>query len=654
MTEKIATELELLAPARNTDIGIAAIDCGADAVYIAGPQFGARQAAGNDVGEIRKLCLYAHKFGARVFITLNTILYDNELDQAFRQMLAVQEAGADAIIVQDLAVMEMARRSSGRISIPLHASTQCAIRTPDQARFYEDLGFSRLILERELSLEQIRAIRDAVGCELEFFVHGALCVCYSGQCYMSEAITGRSANRGACAQACRSLYNLVDGSGNVLVRNKALLSLKDFNLRNRISDLADAGITSFKIEGRLKNISYVKNTVRAYSMTLDRTVMGSAGENGQRFRRASFGKVSGGFTPDLDKTFNRGYTTLFIDGKRGAWSTFDSAKGMGEEIGTVSWISPGKTSFRISPAGPSSLNNGDGLSFVARNSSVIGFRADVCNGTEIRCKAVPELFIGARIFRNMDTAFEKELENNTPVREIPVSLDMTVIHGEDGSRMAVTAVSEDGRTVSGIFDGGKENASNQERMRSLFISQLSKSTGIYRFSLEGIHDECGGDPVLPFLPVSSLNAVRRGMAAELDRMPVKCLPLMNRTGSCTVPGISGPAAVPAEVSYKANVSNHISGQVYAGHGAETVEKAFELSHRKDAELMRMKYCIRYELGICPVNPAGAGTRHSCHILPASAGRARLYLENNGQRFPLLFDCAECEMAVLSSTPRSQK
>ena len=244
-------QLELLAPARDYQIGIAAIDCGADAVYIAGPQFGARQAAGNDIEDIRQLCEYAHRFGAKIFITLNTILYDNELEDAYRFMLEVQDAGADAIIVQDMAVMEMARRGIGNlreeIRIPLHASTQCAIRTPEQARWLESLGFSRLILERQLSLEDIKAIREAVNCELEFFVHGALCVCYSGQCYLSEKISGRSANRGACIQACRSRYDLVDSEGKILVRDKALLSLKDYNLRSRLKDLAEAGVTSFRL-----------------------------------------------------------------------------------------------------------------------------------------------------------------------------------------------------------------------------------------------------------------------------------------------------------------------------------------------------------------------------------------------------------------------
>ena len=341
-------QLELLAPARDLNIGIAAIDCGADAVYIAGPQFGARQAAGNSIEDIQALCDYAHKFGVKIFITLNTILYDSELEDAYRFMLDVQKAGADAIIVQDLAVVKLAKEGIGGrfepFTIPLHASTQCAIRTPEQAIFMESLGFSRLILERELSLEQIRAIRDAVRCELEFFVHGALCVCYSGQCYLSELIAGRSANRGACIQACRSRYDLVDASGKVIVKDKALLSLKDYNLRGRLRELADAGISSFKIEGRLKNESYVRNVVRDYSIALDRLVEKAPDE----YERESFGRVSGGFTPDTSKTFNRGYTELFLDGKRGKWAAMDAAKSMGEMVGTVTSV--GKNSIDSYPS----------------------------------------------------------------------------------------------------------------------------------------------------------------------------------------------------------------------------------------------------------------------------------------------------------------
>lgn len=634
------SELELLAPAKDRNIGIAAINCGADAVYIAGPLFGARQAAGNSIGDIKELCDYAHLYGARVFITLNTILYDTELDAAMDQMAAVQEAGADALIVQDLAVLKLAA-SSGTLlknfSLPLHASTQCAIRTPEQARFYEDLGFSRLILERELSLEQIHAIRNAVNCELEFFVHGALCVCYSGQCYLSEAITGRSANRGACAQACRSLYDLTDSSGKVLIRNKALLSLKDLNLKDRLSDLAAAGITSFKIEGRLKNISYVKNIVRDYSIALDKLVA----DSGNSLHRASFGHAEGGFSPAPDKTFNRGYTQLYIDGKRGQWSTFDSAKGMGEEIGTVKSFSPSKDIIRIDPLPrtadrqPPQLHNGDGFSFVARSSETIGFRADICSGMEIRCKPVPELFPGARLFRNLDTSFEKELASNSPVREIHVSVDIRAERTEKGYALHVRAESEDGRKAEWISDAGTQVAGNTGRMESLFISQLSRSASRYRFHIGKITKSSDGS--LPFMPVSAINSIRRETAALLDTMPCNARPLTNRTGQI----LSGTGAWKSGISYKANVSNRLAVRVYTEAGAGTVEPAFELTHRKDAELMRTRYCIRHELGLCP-KQTGTGSRHD------------LYLVNNGRRLILRFDCQKCEMAVLQNAPEVQK
>ena len=290
--------LELLAPARTAQIGIAAIDCGADAVYIAGPAFGARQAAGNSVEDIRELCTYAHRFGVRIYATVNTLLEREEIPQARALVRQLEEAGVDALIVQDPAVLGMSS------TLVMHASTQCAIRTPQKAQGLENLGFGRLVLERELSLDQIRAISRSVNTEIEFFVHGALCVCYSGQCYLSEYLTGRSANRGACAQPCRNLYDLQDASGKVLVRNKALLSLKDYQLIHRLEDLAEAGVSSFKIEGRLKNESYVRNVVKAYSEALDALIR----KHPDRYRRSSFGQVRGGFTPNLQKTFNRGYT----------------------------------------------------------------------------------------------------------------------------------------------------------------------------------------------------------------------------------------------------------------------------------------------------------------------------------------------------------
>lgn len=685
--------LELLAPARNADIGIAAIDCGADAVYIAGPAFGARQAAGNSMEDIRRLTEYAHRFGARIFLTLNTILFDNELAEAERLLAEAKDAGVDAIIAQDLAVWELT-------DLPVHASTQCAIRTPEKARLYEGIGASRLVLEREMSLDQIRAIRSSVNCELEFFVHGALCVCYSGQCYMSERIAGRSANRGECIQACRSLYDLVDEDGNVLVRNKALLSLKDYNLKDRLKDLAEAGICSFKIEGRLKNISYVRNVVRAYSLALDELVAA----NPEKLRRVSFGRSEGGFTPDLAKTFNRGYTQLFLDGKRsGNWSSMDAPKSIGEEVGTVVSIAPMRQNYsngkRLSEEyvtitvrmkNPDDrLQNGDGFSFLSKGrGEIVGFRGDVCQGNRITCWNVIGLYPGAKLYRNLSNAFEKELESNLPVRTIPVSVDISVIvvpvtstsSGTEEDRspslpkrlseptysLKINAASQDGRSVKLERETGHNAAENPERMRGMFATQISKATGIYSFTLRSLEVETP-DGSLPFLPTSALNAIRRDLAAALEEMPCRAIPLLvnqasSRTGNAEYPvlepdvlsqvqDIQETTSNGPHLSYKANIANHIARKIYMSLGASRTDDAFEISHRPDAELMRTKYCIRYELGLCPVHQAGRQHGRANHTsgmvnppIPSSR-KTNLYLTNNGKRYHLTFDCANCEMVV---------
>lgn len=685
--------LELLAPARNADIGIAAIDCGADAVYIAGPAFGARQAAGNSMEDIRRLTEYAHRFGARIFLTLNTILFDNELAEAERLLAEAKDAGVDAIIAQDLAVWELT-------DLPVHASTQCAIRTPEKARLYEGIGASRLVLEREMSLDQIRAIRSSVNCELEFFVHGALCVCYSGQCYMSERIAGRSANRGECIQACRSLYDLVDEDGNVLVRNKALLSLRDYNLKDRLKDLAEAGICSFKIEGRLKNISYVRNVVRAYSLALDELVAA----NPEKLRRVSFGRSEGGFTPDLAKTFNRGYTQLFLDGKRsGNWSSMDAPKSIGEEVGTVVSIAPMRQNFsngkrpseenititlRMKNPGDR-LQNGDGFSFLSKGrGEIVGFRGDVCQGNRITCRNVTGLYPGAKLYRNLSNAFEKELESNLPVRTIPVSVDISVIvvpvtstsSGTEEDRspslpkrlseptysLKINAASQDGRSVKLEREAGHNAAENPERMRGMFATQISKATGIYSFTLRSLEVETP-DGSLPFLPTSALNAIRRDLAAALEEMPCRAIPLpvnqaSSRTGNAEYPvlepdvlsqvqDIQETTSNDPHLSYKANIANHIARKIYMSLGASRTDDAFEISHRPDAELMRTKYCIRYELGLCPVHQAGRQHGRANHTsgmvnppIPSSR-KTNLYLTNNGKRYHLAFDCANCEMVV---------
>ena len=602
--------LELLAPARTADIGVAAVDCGADAVYIAGPAFGARQAAGNPVEDIRQLCTYAHRFGVRIYVTFNTLVYEEEIPQARRLLQELQDAGVDALIVQDAAVTRLAPEG-----MVLHASTQCALRTPEKARFTESLGYGRLVLERELSLVQIRAIREAVDAELEVFVHGALCVCYSGQCYLSEHLAGRSANRGACIQACRSLYDLEDADGHVLARNKALLSLKDFNLIHRLEDLAEAGADSFKIEGRLKSISYVRNVVRAYSDALDALVR----RYPDKYRRASFGSLRGGFKPDLRKTFNRDYTELFLDGKCGEWSSMEAPKSMGEFIGTVESLRPGAVALK--PADPGlSLHNGDGFAFVGRDGEIVGFRGDVCEGFTIRCKDVEGLKPGLRLYRNIDADFERRLEADRPVREIAVTLQARLSAGT----LEVSAITEDGRKASVTVATPVDEARDVARMLEAVRTQLAKRSDIYAFSVAGVE----ADGPVPFMPASFLNGIRRQLAEALDALSVLMLPLRK--------GAVRPDQAPATLTYKDNIANSLAKDIYRERGTLQMEDAYELTHRDGVEFMRTKYCLRHELGLCPKQRPG--TRPD-----------PLYLLNNGRRLRLDFDCRACEMTVSETT-----
>lgn len=627
--------LELLAPARNADIGIAAIDCGADAVYLAGPAFGARKDAGNSIEEIARLCSYAHKFGARVFLTVNTILYDNELAQARQLMIDAQEAGVDAFIVQDLAVF-----SFEGINVPLHASTQCAIRDVQTARFYESLGAGRLVLERELSIEKVKEIRKAVSCELEFFIHGALCVCYSGQCYMSERIAGRSANRGECIQACRSLYDLEDSQGRMLLRNKALLSLKDYELLESLGALAEAGVCSFKIEGRLKNASYVKNVVRSYSLSLDAFINTHRGE----YRRAAFGKVSGGFTPDLSKTFNRGYTRLFLDGARGKWASAEAPKSMGEEIGrvvSIKRLNSMSMELGLELKKGVVLRNGDGFA-----KGVFGFRGDVCQGNKIVCKSSPEIRKGDLLFRNINSSFEKELDREMPVREIGVQLFISI---SEGFSIDILARSEDGREVRLPFEAELEAAENHARAEALLREQLSKRSLHYKFELSSLEILTEGGR-LPFMSVSSINSLRRMIASKLEEQSVHSLPLAKGK-------VDASADYKGELSYKANIANSSARSLLSSRlGTDSeIAPAYEIAHQSSVELMRTKYCIRYELGLCPVHqkesskiPLGPSTKSlstdGSHVNMLAAP-GPLYLLNNGRRFKASFDCTRCEMTI---------
>ena len=614
-------QLELLAPAGTRDIGIAAIDCGADAVYIAGPHFGARQAAGNPVAEVGELARYAHRFGAKVYAVVNTILFDDELEAARGQMVALAEAGVDAFIIQDFGILKM-----DLPTVPLFASTQTAIRTPEDAMRLEALGFKRLILERQLSLDQIRAIRAAVQCDLEFFVHGALCVSYSGHCYLSQALAGRSANRGACIQACRSRYNLLDGEGRVLLRDRSLLSLKDFRLDERMGDLIAAGISSFKIEGRLKNASYVKNVVRHYRAQLDAYLAAHP-----EHTRASAGTPVGGFTPDIDATFNRGYTQAWLDGRRGAWNSVDAAKSLGAYLGTIRAIE-GNT-IVIDTA--RTLAAGDGLAFIPREGELTGMRIEAVlgpaaggqatgrpAGVRVRLKSTAGLYRGQKVYRNLDSALERELERNMPHRLIDAVIDYRTA----GGRTTFTArVAEPGgQTAEVSFAETADVARNPETALETLRSQLSKTTEPYRFTLGKVE----GDAVY-FYPAAFLNGIRRQMSAALadNQLTTSGIAAKGETRG----GVGGPLGA---LDYRANCANHLAEQVYRELGAESVAPAYELEAPRGAEVMRTRYCIKHELGLCP-------KQH-----PAQAPREPLWLENNGTRLKLAFDCKNCEMVVI--------
>lgn len=587
------TPLELLAPARNADVGIAAIRCGADAVYIGGPSFGARAAAGNSVEDIARLCEYASRFGVRIFVTVNTLCRDDaERREMADMMLSLRGMGVSAFIIQDCTLLPLLAEC-GPWEEEFHASTQCAVRTVERAEFLAGLGFSRIVLERELSLDTICRIHEAVpDVELEFFVHGALCVCYSGDCYLSEALCGRSANRGECAQPCRSLYDLLDGDGKVLCEAQPLLSLRDYRLIDRLGDLAQAGVVSFKIEGRLKNESYVKNVVRAYSKALDDIVAG----NPKQWCRSSFGHVTGGFAPDLDKTFNRGYTSLFIDGKRGEWHSEHAAKHIGEYIGqTIGGDGRRYIEFPVSVVQRMGLNNGDGLCFVGRDGEVVGFRADRIEGGRVFCKAPSTLVSGTRIWRNRDLVFEKALEKQpSRLLNIDLYLDFGLVPKEDPTRVSeclkLEARREDATRLSFSYPlTGFDVANDKGRMLQIVENQLSKTSGDYEFHVARIIQ----NGPIAFMPAAFLNNIRREIADAF-------------------------AAIPVDPAFSASCTSQLPEALSCPN----------LEHpRREGELMRTKYCIRYRMGLC------------------SKKNMRLFLRNNGRLIPLHFDCAACEMVV---------
>ncbi len=614
-------KLELLAPAKNIDIGIAAINCGADALYIAGPAFGAREAAGNSIDDIKRLVEYADKYSVKVYLALNTILYDNEINAAERIAQEAYEAGVAALIIQDLGLLK-----AELPPIPLHASTQTNIRTKEQAMLLESLGFERLILARELSLFQINEIRESVNIDLECFIHGALCVSYSGQCYLSEKIAGRSANRGSCMQACRLKYDLEESNGHKILTNKPILSLKDLNLGSKISELAKSGVSSFKIEGRLKNESYIKNIVRYYRLIIDEFI-----SRNPEYEKSSFGKISGGFTPNPEYTFHRGYTNLNITGERGGWNSGESAKGRGEEIGVVNSVNKdrsGNLVFDYKPAGI--INNGDGLFFVSASGEESGARAARAEGSRVFTNEDIQVEPGSIIYRNYNHLFEKELEANMPERVLMVNI--TLSHQDNVTK--ILAKCEDGRTVEFESKNQFTFASNIELARANILNQLGKKSENFKFEAT-IADASS----IVFYPAAYLNGLRREAAKKLSLQKAstdnKKLISAHRKRDFSLTEVSLPVGFKSD--YRLNSANKLSALLYKEIGATDVEPAYEVSKPDEAELMRTKYCIKFELGLCPKavkNKAGRKTISE-----------PLFLINQGKKFRIGFDCENCEMVI---------
>lgn len=605
----MTTPLELLAPAGNAEIGMAAVDHGADAVYIGAPKFSARADAGVNIDEIVRLIRYAHLYYARVYIALNTILTDMELPEAFEMIQEIFQLGADGLIIQDMGLLEL-----GLPPIPLIASTQMHNNTVEKVQFLEAVGFKRVILARELSLDEITSIRHKTRIELEAFVHGALCVSYSGQCYMSHAATGRSGNRGVCAQPCRFRYTLTDGKGNVIgKRQKYLLSLKDMNRIKIIPALIAAGITSFKIEGRYKGIDYVKNVTAAYRQAIDLFIGGH-----REYCRASSGASEYSFSPDPEKTFNRGYTQYFISGKREKTASIDTQKSTGKFIGTVSDI--GKDCFQMDKH---DLCNGDGLCFFTKQGDLAGFRIDRIDKKKIYPNKMQGLEVGTRLYRNYDKAFSQILNKSSASRKI--SVEMAFIQENELIRLIVR--DEDSTEAIAIkevlFNPSRNPSQTREQIKTHLSSTGNTPYRVARLSM---------DPQQPgFLPVSLLNGIRREVLETLTRIRLE------NHSRPIVPLIVNNAPYPEKkLDYRTNVFNEKARQFYERHGAKVIEPAFEtLSDTVGKAVMTTRYCIRYQLDLCPRE--NKLDRHSEGLLRITDGHHTYRLE---------FDCRQCRMFVI--------
>ncbi len=628
-------KLELLSPAKNLEQGKAAINHGADALYIGAPLFGARQAAGNSMADIEELVRYAHLYGSKVFATVNTLLYDNELEEAQRMMWQLYYAGVDAAIVQDMGLLEM-----NLPPIELHASTQTHNYDLRRVKFLEQVGFKRIILARETSLEQMTALRKETAVDLEAFVHGALCVCFSGQCYMSLYLNGRSGNRGACSQPCRSAYDLANGNGKVLRHNEHLLSLRDFNASQHLESMIAAGITSFKIEGRLKDISYVKNITAYYRQLLDKIL---AGKQGSALCAASSGTTRFFFTPDPYRTFNRGYTDYFLV-DRHPMASPATQKSLGKPIGTA--VSCKGNTLIVKAIEP--LTPGDGLCFFSKEKVLEGF---LVNGTQVSPPAKshgtqaspPATTIiankplsippGTTLYRNNDFAFEKQLKGNSAERKIAVS--MTVDETPEGLQLTLTDI--DGCQATEKLSCEKQPANAPDKMRETIERQLSK-LGDTPFEITKFESNIS----IPFfVPASLLNDLRRKAVAQLQETRI-----LHFSPKATT-------FVPSDLPYfeetvgpLANIINSKSEAFYRRHHTEVSGLGPDHNPRDltnnpafKTPLMTCKYCLRYELGQC--------LRLKCNTDVGNDWRGDLYLLNNGHRFRLHFDCTNCQMQIFA-------
>lgn len=605
-------DLELLAPARNLECGKAAIDHGADAVYIGADHFGARAAAGNSVGDIAELCRYAHLFRAKVYATVNTIVYDSELEATRSLLRQLDEAGVDAVLVQDMAVLSMLGDFG---NMAAHASTQTDNRTAAKVKWLHSVGFKRAVLARELSVEEIEAIHAAVpDIELEVFVHGALCVSYSGLCYASQHCFHRSANRGECAQFCRLKFNLMDTEGRVVECDRHLLSLKDMNQSDNLERLVEAGATSFKIEGRLKDASYVKNVTAAYSQKLDELVR----RHPDKYRRASLGRCQYTFTPNLSKTFNRGYTTYFFSGRQPNMASMDTPKAIGEYVGTVKEMRSG--SFNV--AGTAVFANGDGLCFMNVHRQLEGFRVNKVENNRLYPLQMPAgLRPGMRLYRNNDMEFERLMSRPSSVRKIGATMALTAV--EDGFRLtlAIKNVCEVNVTTTA------EHQTAQRPQRDNIVRQLTK-LGNTIYECDDV--EMAND-FNYFIPSGLLAAMRREAVALLEEKMLadsRKVCFDKKDEDAPVPDYAG-------AQYQYNVANSMAAEFYASHGKPHIAPAFELQTDAKGPLMQCRYCLRYALGHC-VKRGGSK--------PMWREPLSLVLPD-GRRFRLDFDCHNCQMNV---------